>query len=282
MILPLAQPLARPLARPLASFLSGGLDPDAAAYIDAVVATGVTFTGGQRSAINEFIKSEKAAARYTLLKRLYLPIWGQNEANAICLKSLTSGTFVGNVTPGAGFVQSDGTTGYFDQGSSFGGAGLTKSSMSVGGLVLDVPSTSRPIFGAGTGSTYTAIRTGNSANTTQMFFTGAGQTAVDTPCIGLVSLASDGTDLRMYKRVAASRTLLQTVSVPSGSLAASNVFWMARNNTDTAGATSLNNPGTYRFALGWMANFMTDAQDQAFTASLQTLWQNLTGLTIPS
>ena len=73
-------------------------DADADAYISAIRTAGASVTAAQRDYINDFIRAEKIAARWDSIKRLYLPICGVAAANAICLRSLTSGTFVGSVT----------------------------------------------------------------------------------------------------------------------------------------------------------------------------------------
>ena len=93
------------LSNMLGGGMVAGLDPDAKAYVNAVIATGVTVTGLQRNAINNFIEGEKTASRWSIHKRLYLPIWANAAANAICLRSLTSGTFVNSPTMGAGFIK---------------------------------------------------------------------------------------------------------------------------------------------------------------------------------
>ncbi len=71
---------------------TSGLDPDAKAYINAVVGAGATVTSTQRNAINNFYKTGKKDGWYSQLKRMYLPIWAAASPNAIDMVVRTSGT----------------------------------------------------------------------------------------------------------------------------------------------------------------------------------------------
>jgi hypothetical protein len=93
---------------------ASGLDPDAKGYIDAVVTAGATVSATQKKAINTFVKTGKSDGWYSSIKRMYLPIWASAAPNAIDMIGRTSGTFNGTVTHGAGYVQGDGSTGYFN------------------------------------------------------------------------------------------------------------------------------------------------------------------------
>jgi len=107
------------------------LDPDARLYIAAVeavlpsnnIATALPNASNPKRIISDFIKAEKAASRWTLHKRIYLPIYANAAASAVDIVSQTSGEFtLSGVTHAAGYVQGDGTSGYFDF-DSFGGLG---------------------------------------------------------------------------------------------------------------------------------------------------------------
>jgi hypothetical protein len=110
----------------------GALDPDAKAYIAAVETAGATVSGGQKAAINTFFKTGKSEGWYSNIKRLYLPIWAAAAPNAIDMIDLGSGTFNGGVTHAAGYVQGNGSTGYFDTGSTATAKGLSDASCSLG------------------------------------------------------------------------------------------------------------------------------------------------------
>jgi hypothetical protein len=81
---------------------SGGLDPDAKAYIAAVETAGATVNATQKAAINTFVKTGKSDGWYSSIKRMYLPIWASAAPNAIDMIGLTSGTFNGTVTHSGG------------------------------------------------------------------------------------------------------------------------------------------------------------------------------------
>lgn len=76
-----------------------------------------TLTKVKLDALDTFIRTGKSDGWYSSIKRMYLPIWAAAAPNAICMTSLTSGTFNGTVTHAAGYVQGDGSTGYFDPGA---------------------------------------------------------------------------------------------------------------------------------------------------------------------
>jgi hypothetical protein len=127
----------------------GGLDPSAKAYIDAIVAAGATVTSVQKAAINNFIKAEKAASRWTLHKRIYLPIWGIASPNAIDMVGLTSGTFVNSPTMGSGFIKGNATSQYFNINTTLGSLGITSSNGSyIMGLKAESSVTNRGNSGA--------------------------------------------------------------------------------------------------------------------------------------
>jgi len=251
------------------------LDPDAKSYIAAVRSAGGTVSGAQSNAISNFILAEKAASRWTDLKRFYLPIWGVAAANAIDMKALGSGTFVGGVTHAAGYVRGNETTGYFDSNVSISGLGLTGSSLLWGALL-------------------------NQANSTNIArgIVGAYENETAGPYFGLQIT----TRIRMYD----SASELTTAAVSDGILLAgveSGNFVIRRRNT--AGYSQL--ASTARSVTGtlptrticfmaisplfWFSNSrngaffvssgMSSANSEAFTLNLKTLWETCTGLTLP-
>ena len=128
-------------------FFASGIipDPDASAYVTTIeTALGTTIEAALPSAINpkrliyNFIKAEKAAGRWSLHKRIYLPIYNNSAASAVDMVSRTSGTFLGlsgSVTHAAGYVQGDGTSGYFNMLTSPPDVGITASQGSLFALV---------------------------------------------------------------------------------------------------------------------------------------------------
>jgi hypothetical protein len=258
----------------------GGLDPDAKAYIDAVVAAGGTVSGGQKSAINTFYKTGKSDGWYSLLKRMYLPTWGVAAPNAIDMIALGSGTFNGTVTHGAGFVQSDGTTGYFID-DSFANSGLTITDFYLAVLALTSSgSTSSSLVSNGASSGFTGIRR-QSASQSQQIFAGTLGDAVSGDPVGVMSLAVDSTTLRLARRLSSGRTVLQSGSNPGGTLPLSDLTWMCRNNTNAAGVVNDASHTTSEWGGGALANYMSDDEDALFTFAMRQLHQSITGLTLP-
>jgi hypothetical protein len=233
------------------SGLGRSLDPDAKGYINSVVAAGGTVSGTQRAAINTFYKTGKADGWYSSLKRMYLPIWGVAAPNAIDMIARGSGTFVGTVTHGAGYVQGNGTTGYFNTNTSYGTNGLTASDAYAFSLVKTASTLGfRGLQGRSQGTTASA--TFLSSNSGQLFRwnnTSTGAVFGTSAGTGIMSASRQGGSRTIYRRTTSSRTTSEF------------------NNAEI---------GAGGFGLG-----MTNAQDSAFTASLKTLWETCTGLTLP-
>jgi hypothetical protein len=262
-------------------------DADADAYISAIRTAGASVTAAQRDYINDFIRAEKIASRWDLVKRLYLPIWGVAAANAICLRSLTSGTFVGGVTHGAGFVQGDGATGYFDTSSRFDSLGLSVGSGYLFSLIYSgTLATLAQVVGAGVGVTNKQTVLGQAANAgrARLRYSGAGTGSVEatSTVTGIISGSRTTGNRSIYKRITASRsTLISTSGGDSGTLPESNVYALASNSNDAVGgstpaAYSNVQLGCYGFGLG-----LSDSSDSLFTLALKNLWEGTTGLTLP-
>lgn len=261
------------------------LDSSASSYIKLIKAAGATVTSLQQKTINSFVVSEKVAGRWDSHKRLYLPIWGLASANAICLRTGLSGTFVNSPTQGAGFVQGNGSTSYFNTGINPSSAGLTSTNGSMFALVLtpDTRIDPRMMLGA---------RDNNSPATGECSIYQSNATVLTTilgrvPSVPVSTLtviaragvlhsnrnASQGL-LLSHRRASVSRS---TASTGTGAISTFNFSAMAI--TEGAGRTLHTNAqlGAYGFGLGLSSN----AEVDAFTLNLKTLWETCTGLTIP-
>jgi len=259
----------------------GILDADAAAYVAAVesaLGSSITFT--QRRAIDTFIKGEKAASRYTLLKRLYLPIWGQAAANAIDMISLTSGTFNGGVTHGAGYMQGNGSTGYFNMGVSPSTLGLSTGSALTCSLVYEIAGAGN-IINIGTYDGTTVIASENSAGGIQNYypgFTGPTLSVLRADQAGIESfsrLSTTSGQIKLRKTAGVSSSSVYTTLV-TGDPPASNLYGLAYNNNGAAGFHSFAKIGCLCVGLGTSA-----VNVDGFTLSLKNLWETTTGLTLP-
>jgi hypothetical protein len=265
------------LSNMLGGGMVAGLDPDAKAYVNAVIATGVTVTGLQRNAINNFIEGEKTASRWSIHKRLYLPIWANAAANAICLRSLTSGTFVNSPTMGAGFIKGNASNQYFNINTTLGALGVTSSNgSSIIGLKAEASVGGRGNWGALGGGGYiidfrTATGLGRRMTWLQSDTNvlGAFDTSQRTGVI--VSTRTSALQYTVHNDTSDLATVIYTAGVPTVS-----PFVMARNNgggADTFGDSEIAFVG---FGLGLSA-----ANAKAYAAAMKNLWQNCTGLTLP-
>jgi hypothetical protein len=271
---------------------AGGLDPDAKAYINAVVAAGATVTSTQRTAINNFVKGEKAGSRWTLLKRLYLPIWGVAAPNAICMTSLTSGTFVGGVTHSSGYVTTNASTGHFLSDASPGQAGCTLNGSGVFALISAASpltgvslTTGTNICGASTSvSTTRTTLTGNSITT---LFAGFGPNSstfanylTSGDRRGVVNFQRNSSADRFLSfRNSSGEVNTGLLANAAGSL--NNTIPMAFMANNVNGAVSGYVPATVYNGAWGMTDGFDIAKSQLFTASLKTLWETCTGLALP-
>ena len=271
----------------LGNMLNGGiqgLDPDAKAYINAVVAAGATVTPTQRNAINTFVKTGKSDGWYSSIKRLYLPIWGVAAPNAVDIISRESGTFVGTPTYGTSSV-SFASGAYFNTNTAFTGQGLTSSSGYIFALVTEWTGVFNYLGGSGSSVNATVLGRGDTSNLRIRYSggtEGSGQlTATSNDgTLGIISGSREGGDRKLYYRTNAGRSNVATsTSANSGSPRSSNVFFGGYNNNDVLNipVTTVCTLGFWGFGLG-----LTDSQDSAFTLSLKTLWETCTGSTIPA
>jgi len=269
------------LGNTLSRGMVGGLDPSAKAYINAVVAAGATVSGTKREAINTFVKTGKAAGWYSQLKRMYLPIWGVAAPNAIDMIGLTSGTFIGTVTHSSGYVQSNGTTGYFRTGTTFPAEGLSVSDGYMFGLHYTANTTATAV-GLGAGNVNTAYYFLTLAVATARWCSSGSGISLATTRTGIFSFSRKSGVRTLWRRVTSGRSVLATATnADAGTIPVSPVLAMANNGTDTAATFSPqfyddSQKGAYGFGLG-----MTDVQDSAFTAALKTLWEGTTNLILP-
>ena len=261
---------------------ASGIDADAKAYIAAVVAGGGTVSGTQRSAINTFYKTGKSDGWYSSLKRLYLPIWGVAAPNAICMTSLTSGTFVGTVTHGAGFVKSDTTTGYMNTNVGLTTLGLSLSSYHFAGLYKTSSGQSNSaLFGAQTGSNLNRFQISGTTAAGTFSNSALGQvtgTVASGDRLGIFTFSGAASTRFLKQRktsgVTTIGTSITTILLQPNNL---NVAFLARNlNGTTIDSFCGEEIGAFSIGLE-----LTDAQDTAYSLALKNLWEGATGLTLP-
>lgn len=265
------------------------LDPDAKLYIATVqAALGATTieaalpnATNPKKIISDFYKAEKDAGRYSLHKRIYLPIYNNLAANAVDAITATSGSFPisGAVTVAPGYVQGNGTTGYFDSGASLGGVGGTNASGSIWFITpLRVSGVFR-VEGANGGAIERASLITNTLNLAQYVHPSTSAFAELATTTGGITIGSTiSTSSRFVKNLSGStfatgiNATLDTTAIPAG-----NLFFLARNNNN-AGIIfpHTERRGGYGFGLG-----LTEVQAEGYALNLKSLYENLTGLTLP-
>jgi hypothetical protein len=257
------------------------LDADALAVINAVVGAGATVTAGQAKTINTFHVVGKSDGWYTNLKRLHLPIWGTASPNAIDWIARGSGTWVGGITHGAGYAQSNGTTGYFDLGVSGPSLGMTIASGYIGYLRNVSGAGSRGIYGAADVTNSNAISALDwTAQVLADWINGTTGRLGSTPSYlfnGVTSYRVFSGSRTIRGRNAAGVSSHATGALlGSGSLTTRQLYFMAFNSNGT-----LFNPTTSQFGAFFAGLGMSQTMDDQFTSALKTLWEGLTGLTLP-
>lgn len=251
-----------------------------ARYIELVeAAKGSAVSLTQREAIGVFNDAERSAGRGDTQGRLYLPIWGNAAANAICLKTLTTGSFAGGVTHAAGYVQGDGTTGYLlpDAAGTLGALGVTNGNAhlmllvhvaeAVGGLTKQ-----NGLADGGTARLQIQLNT-----TSFIAYCPSSSAAASNPEAtgrGIAVLTSSSTLLReMHVRSAAGMDTGQNATNATNVLPNLRPAFLARN---TNGSINLFNAAGYgAFGYG------VDLNASSYTANLKTLWETCTGLALP-
>ena len=258
-----------------------GLDPAAKAYINAILAAGASVSGGQRQAINNFYKSAKTDGYYSQIKRFYLPIWGIAAPNAVDLITATSGTFVGGVTHGAGFIQGNGSTGYFNLLASPQGVGMVPGSSSTFALVYQAQNTFNSLLATQPPSNrYQGIIRGGATTMQILAGLNSAANATDNNGVGIYiesEIATNSRYLRRRTTSAGSVSLATNTTTPSGVYASFNINALCGQAvTNTRYGFSSAQTGGFGVGLA-----MTTTQADAFTLAYKTLWETCTGLTLP-
>jgi hypothetical protein len=178
-------------------------------------------------------------------------------------------------------VQGDGFTGYFDSGIGLPAVGGSNASGSMWRIIPQrVTGVSR--YEGVNGSGAERVSLGTSAGDFSQFVlpstTTSAQIATPETSAGIEIGSTTSTSSRFIKFRKAgafatgSSTALDTTAIPSGDL-----FFLARNNND-AGITLAHTErrGGYGFGLG-----LTEAQAEGYAANLETLYEGLTGISLP-
>lgn len=263
------------------------LDPDAKLYIAAVetalgtpIATALpSATSNPKRIISDFIKAEKGASRWVLHKRIYLPIYNNAAASAVDMVSRLAGEFtLSGVTHATGYVQGDGTSGFFDVKATPSALGQTTASLALSLISINAElAGTRAIFSAyqtstqmsDLSSTAIAIQFTPGATQSNATITGSDQT-------GVLIASREGGQRRVHRRnSSAFSTLLNTTLADSGTMPTIN-YNIMRSRFGGGGFYSGRQLGSFGIHMG-----LAELQADEFSANLKTLWESLTGLTLP-
>jgi len=275
--------------------IMGGFEtfhPTAVARIDAIITAGGIIPVGAATAkrlLSDFIIAEELAGRWSDMKRLYLPGFGNAAANAIDIVGGTSGTFPvsGGVTHATGYVQGNGSTGYFNFGVTPAALGLTLSSAAVFALITQSPAgtAGENIVTAIDGSDTTKVLE-LSHQSTFMAFRANNVTAGSGTVNAIIARASQhgiivgsrhGGNRRVIQRTTAGvNTVIDSTAADAGTMPVTGTLQAMRSAFGGGAAYSDGRYGAYGAGMG-----MTVAQAQAFSANLKTLWEGLFTLTLP-
>ena len=225
----------------------------------------------------------KSTGWWSSIKRLYLPIWGSATPNATDMVSLTSGSFVGGITHALGYVQGDGTTGYFSTTDTPSSLGMTTSGGSCFALVNQADSRIDTRFFIGqTDASNRRVylnQTGTSTIATTLYGAGASPTNSSTARNGMFLSVINATNSRYLKRIS-SEGIAFTITVTTNDTTLPSTlrqpYVMANNNNGTAANFSDARLGVYGFGLG-----MSSINGDKFSISIKRLWETCTGFNIP-
>jgi hypothetical protein len=278
-----------------------GIDPDAEAWIDAVIAAGGTLfeseTITKRKASDYFsaLRTDATADLFALVGRMYFPVWDVAAANAICAKSRTSGTFNGTVTHTPGYVAGNGSTGYFDPGA---GSETGALGMAVGNNMLFLAlsnaqnatvalagasdssisasnrfqiTTASSVTPAGSGEALQFASTSNAANVNLVM--------PDLERNGVIVGTNNGTASRHFVRRSnlSGETTVSSTASETQALVNARPFFMARNTVGT-GANLFTTGRMHCYGYG---QAMTLNQARQFALVTKQFYESLTAITLP-
>jgi hypothetical protein len=273
----LARPLAGSLAKSLAQSLARQLAPASAApeasYVAALRAAGATVTSTQQAALSSFISGEIAAGRWSKHKRLYFPIWGLAEANAICMKSLTSGTFSGGVLHTSdGVSVSTSAAGNMNTNTNLGDLGITNTNFHFAMLLPYGPEDNYSIpFSVNDFTTSSIFPFWNDGSFYMRVMERLFLTNIFSYVGSLVSIGNDSVAGNLYLKEKVDTNTASDIIAGSVATAfpAANLFILGL----PSGAVGMNNPiGAFS-----TSTELSSTQDAAYVSALITLWEACVG-----
>jgi len=265
-----------PLARLFGYALEEAVTPGPeGTYIAALLAAGATVTNSQRTAISTFMSGEIAAGRWDKHKRLYFPVWGVAAANAICMKSLTSGTFNGAINHEAKGVSAN-VSGNMNTNTNLGALGITNTSFHFAMLLPDGPEENYSIpFSVNNTASLNSIYilwSDGFSSLRIMEKTFGGGIVTNLPSIMTTGNDSAAGNIYFKERLSGSTGVDTIAGSVATAFPSANLFILATST----GEIAMNQPiGAFS-----VSTELSSAQDAAYTLALKTLWQSTTGLTL--
>jgi hypothetical protein len=262
-------------------------DIDASRYIEKVnsilqVAQGTlndVVSVSQQDAINRFVAAGKVSGWWGRIKNLYLPIWGNGDANAVNLIDCSSGTFVGGVTHNAGWSTGDGTSGRFDYGTSPSAIGCSPTS---GCIFFLLPNTtpalanmpaSASIMGCADVSLTNALTISKSSASLSYVYGGTTSTTFTYVAgLHLIKRESPSGVIYQTRRSNFEDLTLGPTSAGTGISSANMNAW-ARN---VNGSFPANSYGAYNIGLHGMGLGLSNADGSKFITDCENLWESCT------
>jgi hypothetical protein len=278
---PTGTPTPTPSASPAPAF-----DPDATAYINAILAAGGTLSSPQQSAINTYYVGLKAQGLYNKFYYLYLFLGGNSGTNALNAVNLGTynGTFNGTWTHDvSGSTSNVSSSNYID--TSFAISTSSPSTIETDwsyGCIIRNPldRATNPYQYAGIGSSpsdYMIIGIDSTGNNLLNPFYGRSENITDSnpplnSCDGyMLSISRSGSTAwysasktapsLMSDGLLVSSTYTNTYTPPS----TTRTIW--HNNIN--GNTAFGQGGTH--TLGWSATYLSPSQMQTFITLTNTL-----------
>jgi hypothetical protein len=258
-----------------------GLHPTTKTIVDALLAAGATVTGPQSKAIDVFVRGEIDAGRWgTSIKRFWLPVWGVAAANAIDWVTLGSGTFVNGATHAAGYVQGNGTSQHFDTGVGMNALGISNATAFISALIVQAETRGDGRHFAGVQNVLTLrLYQVTLNNLIGEHPTTSTSLSMSQSAVGIVSLSTTASNARrLSKRVTSGVSEVLSTANNTGANIADNIFFMGRNVPGFPTIVQWTNARMGAFVLG---TGMDAGTTDAFTLAEKTLWETVTGLTLP-
>lgn len=231
-------------------------------------------TAPQVAAISTFISGEIAAGRWSKHKRIYFPVWQLAAANAICMKSLLSGTFSGNVghTTDGVVISTYGAAGNMNTNTNLGDLGITKTNFHFAMLLPNGPEDNYSIpFSVNDFTTSSIFPFWNDGYSYTRVMERQFFTDIFSYTGSVVSLGNDSVAGNLYLKQKVDTSTASDIIAGSVATAfpAANLFILGLSD----GTIGINNPiGAFS-----TSTELSSAQDTAYVSALTTLWEACVG-----